>query len=48
MIIYFPCFQSRRVYFFVGMDVVQAIEKSKTDRSDKPVKDIKIVNIEVL
>eukprot|EP00906_Rhabdomonas_costata_P023244 RCo033472 len=31
-----------------GMDVVQAIEKSKTDRSDKPLKDIKIVNIEVL
>lgn len=30
-----------------GMDVVQAIEKAKTNpRSDKPLEDIKIINIE--
>jgi len=29
-----------------GADVVQAVERAKTDRSDKPVDDIKIVNIE--
>jgi len=28
-----------------GMDVVQAIEKAKTDRNDKPLEDIKILNI---
>lgn len=30
-----------------GMDVVQAIEKAKTNpRNDKPLEDIKILNIE--
>ena len=31
-----------------GMDVVGAIEKAKTDRGDRPVEDIKIVNVDVL
>ncbi|WIA40575.1 hypothetical protein OEZ86_013916 [Tetradesmus obliquus] len=31
-----------------GMDVVSLIEKVKTDRTDKPVDDVKIVNIDVL
>jgi peptidylprolyl isomerase domain and WD repeat-containing protein 1 len=31
-----------------GMDVVGAIEKAKTGRGDKPVEDIKIINIDVL
>uniref|UniRef100_A0A061RJB2 peptidylprolyl isomerase n=1 Tax=Tetraselmis sp. GSL018 TaxID=582737 RepID=A0A061RJB2_9CHLO len=31
-----------------GMDVVQLIEKAKTDKNDKPFEDIKIVNIELL
>eukprot|EP00668_Euglena_longa_P001294 GGOE01001529.1.p1 GENE.GGOE01001529.1~~GGOE01001529.1.p1 ORF type:complete len:621 (-),score=183.00 GGOE01001529.1:278-2077(-) len=31
-----------------GMDVVQAIEKVKTDRFDKPLKDVKMINIEIL
>ncbi len=30
-----------------GADVVQMIEKTKTDRFDKPFEDIKIVNIEI-
>ncbi|PKA66866.1 Peptidyl-prolyl cis-trans isomerase CYP20-2, chloroplastic [Apostasia shenzhenica] len=30
-----------------GMDVVQAIEKVKTDRNDKPYQDVKIVNVTV-
>lgn len=30
-----------------GMDVVQLIEKVKTDRSDKPYQDVKIVNVTV-
>ncbi|GLJ43882.1 hypothetical protein SUGI_0914730 [Cryptomeria japonica] len=30
-----------------GMDVVQAIEKVKTDRNDKPYQDIKILNVTV-
>ena len=30
-----------------GADVVQMIEKAKTDRFDKPFEDIKIVNIDV-
>ncbi|THG01970.1 hypothetical protein TEA_002536 [Camellia sinensis var. sinensis] len=30
-----------------GMDVVQAIEKVKTDRSDKPYQDVKILNVTV-
>ena len=29
-----------------GTDVVLAIEKAKTDRNDKPVEEIKMVNIE--
>ena len=29
-----------------GADVVLAIERTKTDRQDKPFDDIKIVNIE--
>ena len=29
-----------------GADVVQVIERTKTDRFDKPVEDIKIINIE--
>ena len=29
-----------------GADVVQVIERAKTDRFDKPVEDIKIINIE--
>ena len=31
-----------------GADVVQMIEKVKTDRFDKPFEDVKIVNIDVL
>mmetsp|Transcript_12389 Transcript_12389/g.34796 ORF Transcript_12389/g.34796 Transcript_12389/m.34796 type:complete len:620 (-) Transcript_12389:303-2162(-) len=31
-----------------GMDVVQNIEKVKTDKNDKPFEDVKIVNVEVL
>lgn len=31
-----------------GMDVVQAIEKAKTDKNDKPVEDIKIMSISLL
>ncbi|KAI8471688.1 MAG: peptidyl-prolyl cis-trans isomerase-like 1-like protein [Monoraphidium minutum] len=31
-----------------GMDVVGAIEKTKTLRGDKPAEDIKIMNIDVL
>lgn len=31
-----------------GMDVVQVIEKVKTDRNDKPFEDIKIINIDAL
>eukprot|EP00775_Hariotina_reticulata_P004271 gene4271-4523_t len=31
-----------------GMDVVSLIEKAKTDRTDKPLEDIKILNIDVL
>lgn len=31
-----------------GMDVVGIIEKAKTDRTDKPLEDIKIVNIDCL
>jgi peptidylprolyl isomerase domain and WD repeat-containing protein 1 len=31
-----------------GMDVVSLIEKVKTDRTDKPVDDVKIINIDVL
>jgi hypothetical protein len=30
-----------------GGDVVHAIERVKTDRNDKPVDDIKIINVEV-
>ncbi|KAI8579693.1 hypothetical protein K450DRAFT_241062 [Umbelopsis ramanniana AG] len=30
-----------------GMDVIHAIENCKTDKSDKPLDDIKIINIEV-
>ncbi|XP_028808292.1 peptidyl-prolyl cis-trans isomerase CYP71 [Neltuma alba] len=30
-----------------GMDVVQAIEKVKTDRADKPYQDVKILNVTV-
>ncbi|XP_020087991.1 peptidyl-prolyl cis-trans isomerase CYP71 isoform X2 [Ananas comosus] len=30
-----------------GMDVVQAIEKVKTDRNDKPYQDVKILNVTV-
>jgi hypothetical protein len=30
------------------MDVVTAIEKAKCDRNDRPVEDIKIVNIDLL
>ncbi|KAK4255217.1 hypothetical protein QN277_008242 [Acacia crassicarpa] len=30
-----------------GMDVVQAIEKVKTDRTDKPYQDVKILNVTV-
>ena len=30
-----------------GADVVQMVEKAKTDRFDKPFEDIKIVNIDV-
>ena len=30
------------------MEVVQMVEKVKTGRNDRPVEDIKIVNIEVL
>lgn len=30
-----------------GMDVVQAIEKTKTDRNDKPYQDVKILNVTV-
>lgn len=31
-----------------GMDVVHAIERTKTDKNDKPYEDIKIVNIDVM
>ncbi len=31
-----------------GMDVVHVIEKAKTDRHDKPLEDIKIINIDLL
>lgn len=31
-----------------GMDVVSIIEKAKTDRTDKPLEDIKIINIDTL
>eukprot|EP00878_Enallax_costatus_P002186 GHUV01002357.1.p1 GENE.GHUV01002357.1~~GHUV01002357.1.p1 ORF type:complete len:625 (+),score=138.92 GHUV01002357.1:201-2075(+) len=31
-----------------GMDVVSIIEKAKTDRTDKPLEDIKIINIDLL
>ncbi len=31
-----------------GADVIQMIEKVKTDRFDKPFEDVKIVNIDVL
>jgi cyclophilin family peptidyl-prolyl cis-trans isomerase len=31
-----------------GMDVVSLIEKVKTDRTDKPVDDVKIVNIDLV
>ncbi len=30
-----------------GADVVQTIEKVKTDRFDKPFEDVKMVNIEI-
>lgn len=30
-----------------GADVVQMIEKTKTDRFDKPFEDIKMVNIDI-
>lgn len=30
-----------------GADVVQMIEKVKTDRFDKPFEDVKMVNIEI-
>ncbi|CAK9153829.1 unnamed protein product [Ilex paraguariensis] len=30
-----------------GMDVVQAIEKVKTDKADKPYQDVKILNVTV-
>ena len=30
-----------------GADVVQMIEKTKTDRFDKPLEDVKIVNIDI-
>ncbi|XP_078447411.1 cyclophilin71 [Wolffia australiana] len=30
-----------------GMDVVQAIEKTKTDKNDKPFQDVKILNVTV-
>jgi peptidylprolyl isomerase domain and WD repeat-containing protein 1 len=31
-----------------GMDVVGIIEKVKTGRGDKPVEDVKIINIDVV
>jgi peptidylprolyl isomerase domain and WD repeat-containing protein 1 len=31
-----------------GMDVVGSIEKVKTDKGDKPLQDVKIINIDVL
>eukprot|EP00951_Prasinocladus_malaysianus_P003997 scaffold28367_cov16-Prasinocladus_malaysianus.AAC.1 len=31
-----------------GMDVVQIIEKVKTDRNDKPFEDVKMLNITLL
>ncbi len=31
-----------------GADVVQMIEKVKTDRFDKPFEDVKIINIDIL
>jgi cyclophilin family peptidyl-prolyl cis-trans isomerase len=31
-----------------GMDVVSIIEKAKTDRGDKPLEEIKILNVDVL
>ena len=30
-----------------GMETVQAIEKVKTDKTDKPAQDIKIINVEI-
>ena len=30
-----------------GADIVQMIEKTKTDRFDKPFEDIKMVNIDI-
>ena len=30
-----------------GMDVVHSIEKVKTDKQDKPLQDVKILNISV-
>jgi peptidylprolyl isomerase len=31
-----------------GMDVVEKIEKAKTDRNDRPVEDIKIISMKVV
>ena len=31
----------------LGMEVVKEIEKAKTDKYDKPLEDIKIINIDV-
>jgi len=36
-----------RFYFFEGMEVVMDIEKTKTDRSDKPLSDIKIIGAKI-
>jgi len=40
---------ARRWFFFSnqGMDVVLAIERSKTGANDKPVNDIKITNVSI-
>lgn len=40
--------ESALVQVVKGADVVQMIEKVKTDRFDKPFEDVKIVNIDVL
>ena len=31
-----------------GMDVVGLVEKAKTDKTDKPLEDIKIINIDLM
>ena len=31
-----------------GLDVVHSIERVRTDKDDKPLQDVKIVNIEVI